>query len=92
MMNDVVRVGKYVWEINPANMPMDELKAFSEYTQDCFDRKKQEESEKLLSQMESLIETARKLGWQFTYLDDTIWTNLTTNKDNIGIEIKDEWV
>lgn len=85
------RIGKYVWEVTLEEMPMDELKALTEYLNDTFE-KRQREKDFWLSRLYYLIEEMKAAGFQLTYADNNIWTNLTVNQDKLNVEIKEEWV
>lgn len=86
-----LRIGKYVWDITPEEMPMDELKALKEYLDDTFEVR---ESEKgfWLGRLYYLLDEMKAAGFQLTYTDDNIWSNITVNQDKLNIEIKEEWV
>lgn len=81
------RVGRYVWEIDPDKMPMDELKALKEYLDD-----KIETREFWLNRMHDLIDEAEKAGFQFTMFSPYALTNLTTLRQNINVKVKEKWV
>lgn len=85
------RIGKYTWEIDPNEMPMDELKCLKEYLDDMFEIRERDKKV-WLNRMYNLIDEAREAGFQFTMFTPCTWTNLTAYKENINIDIKEEWV
>ena len=82
---------KYAWAITPEVMPMDELKALKEYIDDTFEVRQREKGF-WLSRLYYLIDEIKAAGFQLTYADDNIWSNITVNQDKLNLEIKEEWV
>lgn len=81
----------YNWMIKPELMPMDELKALKDYVNNTFEFRQREKGF-WLSRLYVLIDEIKAAGFQLTYTDDTIWSNITVNQDKLDLEIKEEWV
>ena len=82
---------KYNWMITPETMPMDELQALKDYVNDTFELR-QREKDFWLSRLYVLIDEIKAAGFQLTYTDDNIWSNITVNQDKLDLEINEEWV